>query len=184
MTSQQTADSMAQLMRVLCYAGASGASGNDGRDFIVCDAFSCVGGNTLAFARENFSVVALEVPNLKPPTSNLQPPTSNFKPQISNQKSLTATPLPPLSSSSWSLGRPCCCTMSLFATRQAYLSSAQLPSTPLISCATPPTLCSSIHPGPPPFHLTSDCQISLCHPPLPSPSATCIAGCTCVRAPP
>lgn len=49
---------MAQLLGVFCREGA-GADGG----FIVCDAFACVGGNTLAFARLNFSVFALEVTN-------------------------------------------------------------------------------------------------------------------------
>ena len=57
-TGQQTADAMAQLMRAFCDVGAQGH-----QHFTVCDAFACVGGNALAFARLGFSVVALEVPN-------------------------------------------------------------------------------------------------------------------------
>ena len=57
-TGQQTADAMAQLMRAFCDVGAQGH-----QHFTVCDAFACVGGNSLAFARLGFSVVALEVPN-------------------------------------------------------------------------------------------------------------------------
>jgi hypothetical protein len=57
-TGQQTADDTAQLMRVFCQIGARGL---DLHEFTACDAFACVGGNTLAFARANFSVFALEV---------------------------------------------------------------------------------------------------------------------------
>jgi hypothetical protein len=79
-TGQQTADAMAQLMRVLCRVGASG----DG-NFVVCDAFACVGGNALAFSRNNFAVVAMEVPHRQ---------TSSNKPNTISQALLAPPPLP------------------------------------------------------------------------------------------
>jgi hypothetical protein len=65
------------LMRVLCSVGSA-----EDANFMVCDAFACVGGNALAFARLNFSVVAMEVPycSLQPQTpSQLSP---NPSPQL------------------------------------------------------------------------------------------------------
>jgi hypothetical protein len=130
-TGQLTADAMAQLIRVFCNVGA-GADGS----FILCDAFACVGGNTLAFARLNFYVFALEVPNSK--NKSLKPQPNNTNSNRHNSVDLMP-PLRPHPHSSLKQGPRCCFTTPQFVMKPSYLFFALVQRRPLNSCAVPLT---------------------------------------------